>query len=344
MSGGHLEQRSKAVTTRRRRPTREIDIEALALDDHDDLDDGTDPPTAVTNLAELMNMSATEEHWTLTILNGSAAGLVIPIDDKPTVIGRGSECDTRILDQGLSRKHGSFYQRDGSLYFRDFESTNGSFLEQDAVSGEVKLTNGARLQLGRTLLRAHLRSSTEVEAVRKLYESSVRDGLTGLYNRRHLDERINAEFAFAARHRTALSCLVLDIDHFKKVNDTWGHAGGDAVLKRFADFCLEAVRTEDVVARYGGEEIVILLRGVGSQGAEVLAQRIRAGIERMTTSHDGKEIKITASIGVSTWEPTRPHADAQALFNAADECLYRAKNAGRNLVICDSSPRSVPPC
>lgn len=321
----------------RRYPTREIDIEAL-----DDLDDGTDPPTAVTNLGELMEL-AQEDHWTLTVLNGSAAGLVIPVDDQKTVIGRGSECNARILDQGLSRKHGAFYRRQGDLFFRDLESTNGSFMEQNPVSGEVRVENGARLQLGRTLIRAHLRSPKEVEAVQKLYESSVRDPLTGLYNRRHLDERIASEFAYAVRHRTALSCLVLDIDHFKKVNDTWGHAAGDAVLKAFAEFIQSAVRTEDVVGRYGGEEIVVLLRGVGAQGAEILSHRMRAGVEAMVTNYDSHEIKITTSIGVASWEPTNPFPDAQALFNTADECVYRAKHAGRNLVICNSSPRSVPP-
>jgi len=322
----------------RRHETREIDVDSL-----DDLDEGTDPPTQVTNLVELMDLAAQEDHWTLTVLNGSAAGLVIPVDEK-AIVGRGSECEARILDQGLSRKHGAFYRKGGDLFFRDLGSTNGSFVEQNPVRGEVRIEDGTRLQLGRTLIRAHLRSPKEVEAVRKLYETSVRDALTGLYNRRHLDERITSEFAYAARHRTPLSCLVLDIDHFKKVNDTYGHAAGDAVLKAVSGFITAAVRTEDVVGRYGGEEIVVLLRGVGAQGAEILAQRMRAGIEKAATHFDGHVIKVTTSIGVASWEPTRPHADAQALFNAADDCLYRAKRAGRNLVICDSSPRSVPPC
>ncbi|MBW2463734.1 MAG: diguanylate cyclase [Deltaproteobacteria bacterium] len=263
--------------------------------------------------------------------------------DKPAVFGRGSEADIRIHDQGISRKHGTFLIRGNELYFQDLGSTNGTFLEGNPIRGELLLEDGSRLQLGRTLVRAHLRSSGEVEAVKKLYESSVRDALTGLYNRRHLDERLEAEFAYAARHRIPFSCLVLDLDHFKRVNDTWGHAAGDVILKALATFIVEAVRTEDVVGRYGGEEIVVLLRGVNAQGSEILAQRIRAGIESLKTPYEDKLIRVTTSIGVATWDPGRPFVDAQALFNAADECLYRAKQSGRNLVICDSTARSVPP-
>ncbi len=324
----------------RRRPqeTREISIDSL-----DDIDEGTDPPTQVTNLNELMAVANQEDNWTLTILNGSAAGLVVPVEEGPVVVGRGSECQTRILDQGLSRKHGTFYMRGGDLFFRDLDSTNGSFVEGKQVKGEIRVEDGNRLQLGRTLIRAHLRSPNEVEAVRKLYETSVRDALTGLYNRRHLDERMESEFAYAVRHRQALSLLVLDIDHFKKVNDTYGHAAGDAVLRAVSGFVVSAVRTEDVVGRYGGEEIVILLRGIGASGAEILAQRIRAGIEKSPVEYEGQIIGVTASIGVASWEPTQPRESAQALFNAADECLYRAKRSGRNLVIADASPRSAPP-
>ncbi len=323
---------------RRPQDTREITVDSL-----DDLDDDADVPTAVTNLDEMMAVAGQEDRWTLTVLNGSAAGLVIAVEEGTIVVGRGSECETRIIDQGLSRKHGAFYMRGGDLFFRDLDSTNGSFLDGKAVEDEVRVRDGDRLQLGRTLFRAHLRSPNEVEAVRKLYETSVRDALTGLYNRRHLDERMETEFAYAVRHRLPLSCLVLDIDHFKKVNDTYGHAAGDAVLKEVATFVASTVRTEDVVGRYGGEELVILLRGVGAQGAEILAQRIRAGIEKTPVQHDGQVIRVTASIGVASWEPTRPRQSAEALFKAADDCLYRAKRSGRNLVIADASPRSTSP-
>ncbi|RLB56692.1 MAG: GGDEF domain-containing protein [Deltaproteobacteria bacterium] len=325
---------------RRSRPTKEININDLS---DDMLADDSDPPTAVTNLNELMDVVSQPDQWTLTVLNGSSAGLVIPMGDKPAVFGRGAEADVRILDQGISRKHGTFLLRGSDLYFQDLGSTNGTFVEGRPLRGELQLEDGSRLQLGRTLIRAHLRSAGEVAAVQKLYESSVRDALTGLYNRRHLDERLESEFAYAARHRIPLSCMVLDVDHFKKVNDTWGHAAGDVILKALAAFILDAVRTEDVVGRYGGEEIVVLLRGVNAQGAEILAQRIRAGIESMTSAYEDKLIKVTTSIGVATWEPMRPFVDAQALFNAADECLYRAKQSGRNLVICDTTARSVPP-
>jgi len=133
------------------------------------------------------------------------------------------------------------------------------------------------------------------------------------------------------------------VDHFKKVNDTWGHQAGDALLRMMAEYLEESLRREDLAARYGGEEFVILLRGIDGAGAVILAERLRKGIEDMSMPWGSEKLKFTVSIGVATHSASRPYANAERLVAAADECLYRAKESGRNLVIPDATPQAKPP-
>jgi diguanylate cyclase (GGDEF)-like protein len=169
------------------------------------------------------------------------------------------------------------------------------------------------------------------QLLRQLYESSTKDALTGAYNRRHFDERLRAELAFATRHRCELSLLILDIDHFKRINDTCGHLAGDAVLKHVAHTITKQIRGEDFFARYGGEEFALILRGISAKDALRAADRIRAVVGVMTTSYEGRLIPATISIGVASLAecPERAPADMIAL---ADARLYEAKRAGRNRV------------
>ncbi len=172
-----------------------------------------------------------------------------------------------------------------------------------------------------------------VEEAKRLYEATVRDRLTGAYNRHFLDERLKSEWAHATRHDSRLSVLFVDADHFKKVNDTYGHAGGDAVLKALAATLGKALRGEDVVARYGGEEFVILVRGAPPEAVAQVAERVRAEVASKPIEHEGKEIAVTVSIGTATHEKGRAFESADALVAAADAALYKAKETGRNRVV-----------
>lgn len=180
------------------------------------------------------------------------------------------------------------------------------------------------------------RANRELEEKREeLLQLSRTDGLTGLVNRRHFEERLAQEFSRSERYRTPLSCFLLDIDHFKKVNDTWGHQFGDVVLREVAGVARRALRDVDVLARYGGEELVALLPETSPEEAWRAAERVRMGVEAMrltAQTPDGpKPVRCTASIGVATF-PSDGVETGEQLVNAADECLYVAKEAGRNQV------------
>jgi two-component system, cell cycle response regulator len=180
------------------------------------------------------------------------------------------------------------------------------------------------------------RINHELEEKRAALEHLSRtDGLTGLVNRRHFEERLAAEWARSERYRAPLSCMLLDIDHFKKVNDTWGHPFGDVVLKEVAAVARRALRDVDVIARYGGEEIIALLPETSPDEAWRAAERVRMGVEAMRltcrTVEPPEQVRCTASIGVAT-APSPAVESAEQLVQLADECLYEAKQGGRNQV------------
>jgi len=275
-----------------------------------------------------------DRRGTLTILSGDRPGRLIEIDGSELVVGRTDESTLRVDDESLSRKHARFFRLMGLHYVADLQSTNGTFVNGNRIAAPTQLADGDRVQLGlATVMRFGLTDRAVVEEARRLYEATVRDRLTGAYNRHFLDERLESEWAFAKRHGTRLSVLFVDADHFKKVNDTYGHAGGDAVLRSLAAVLLKSVRTEDVVARYGGEEFILLVRGIAPDAVLQMAERVRADIAACKIEHEGKTIPVTVSIGVACHEADKEAESIAALVARADAALYKAKEAGRNRVI-----------
>ena len=196
-------------------------------------------------------------------------------------------------------------------------------------------------------LRARLRSMLRIkrlqeeleERERQLLEANERlrymsqtDGLTGLDNRRHLEDELEQMFAHASRLNEPLACVMCDLDKFKSVNDTYGHQAGDAVLVQCAEILKRAARQIDRVGRYGGEEFLLLLPGAQLDSAVTFAERVRKEVEAHTFTFDGGTLRRTASFGVAGWpHPRIPSCDA--LVRAADDALYVAKETGRNRVI-----------
>lgn len=270
----------------------------------------------------------------LVVLAGDQRGLVLRITRSELFIGRGDHVDARLIDPGLSWTHARVFCQGDDVYIEDLGSTNGTFVGNCRIDGPRRLRDGDHVGLGRnTVLRFALLDALEEDAALRLYESTVRDPLTGAFNRRYFEEHLRSEFSFAVRHGTPLSLLFFDIDHFKAVNDGWGHHVGDGVLQVITASVARMVRPEDVLARYGGEEFVVLIRGISANSAEAFAHRIREGIAQAFAGWTEIGASVTVSVGVATMLPERPYPTAEKLIKAADAAMYAAKARGRNCVV-----------
>jgi diguanylate cyclase (GGDEF)-like protein len=268
-----------------------------------------------------------------TQMTGLEAGRVCALDGVEMTFGRAATCTHAFEEASLSRVHARMVRQGGAYVIEDSGSRNGIFVNEVKVARAV-LGDGDRVRLGSAItLRFQLVDGKEEEALIRVYESSVKDGLTGAWNRKYLDERLRSEIAFAQRHRGALAVVLVDIDHFKKVNDTYGHLVGDEVLKATAGTMRAAIRTEDLLARYGGEEFVVLARGLDLQSGVRLAERLRILAERNPVKLPDQTVARTVSAGVATLECCGAGADAERLLALADERLYSAKETGRNRVV-----------
>jgi diguanylate cyclase (GGDEF)-like protein len=186
-----------------------------------------------------------------------------------------------------------------------------------------------RLRLERELSQRQ----RELEQVNhQLFLASVTDDLTGVFNRGHLTQRAHIEVERAKRYGRPLTCLFLDLDHFKQINDTWGHAAGDRVLRRFAQMLSEHLRSSDLVGRYGGEEFVVLLTDTDALSVHAIAEKIRKFTRAARFDDVSPECRVTVSMGAASMGRGGVH-DLESLFSAADAALYEAKNAGRDRVV-----------
>jgi diguanylate cyclase (GGDEF)-like protein len=197
---------------------------------------------------------------------------------------------------------------------------------------ELKARVNSMLRIKRLQDALEERERQLLEANERLRHMSQTDALTGLDNRRYLEERIDEMFEHARRLNEPFACVMCDLDRFKSVNDTYGHQAGDAVLKQFARILRHEVREIDRVGRYGGEEFMLLLPGTVLDAAVTFAERVRKEVEGHTFTFDGTQICRTASFGVSAWPHPRI-GNCDVLVRAADDALYVAKETGRNRVI-----------
>jgi diguanylate cyclase (GGDEF)-like protein len=279
-------------------------------------------------------------HAVLCVLAGPQAGQRYRIEPgQPLVIGRPyfSGVDIGLLDEAVSRRHARVSRRGAEVSITDLDSHNGTYVNGARVHS-ANLRGGDKIQVGSvTVLRFSFASGVEDEYERRLLEAALRDVLTGLYNRRHFEERLSAELSAAQRHGRALAVLAIDIDHFKEINDTWGHPAGDAMLRLVADTLARTIRQEDVLARYGGEEFVLVARETTQVGGEQLAERLRLLVEDARLPWNEQQLKVTISIGLAFSGEAGDRMAPVQLFERADRALYLAKRRGRNRVVTSGS-------
>jgi two-component system, cell cycle response regulator len=267
----------------------------------------------------------------LIVLAGTGVGEMHKLTRAVTTIGRGSQADIQVTDEGISRRHAEIHMNDQEASIHDLGSTNGTYCNGERVT-KRPLADGDKIQVGSTtILKFTFHDSLDESFQRQMYESALRDGLTKIFNKRYFQERLESEFSYAMRHRSPLSLLLFDLDHFKNVNDTCGHLAGDHALVTLTELVAQTMRQEDVLARYGGEEFVILCRGVDRAGALVFAERVRKLVAAQSFVYEGRKLQVTISVGVASLPPDGMENGAQ-LVQAADDALYEAKRAGRNRV------------
>jgi two-component system, cell cycle response regulator len=216
----------------------------------------------------------------------------------------------------------AFDDRDSTLEF--FKAGASDYLRKPFIEEELQ----AKIEI-------HLRAKKYVNELEKLNKKlenlAIRDGLTGLFNRRYFKEEFDKQFLQAARYNHELSCILLDIDFFKKINDTYGHAFGDLVLVQFSEILKKRVRKTDVAARYGGEEFIVMLPSTNGAGAATVAESIRSVISQHVFSDGTTNIHVNISAGISSLKADNPESPDK-LVSFADEALYTAKENGRNRV------------
>ena len=272
----------------------------------------------------------------LLFVSGIEAGRLIDLGHWNTTygIGRSSDSDIQIDGPEISRHHAQLEQQlDGALELVDLDSKNGTFVNNKPIKRK-KLKPNDKLQIGPYhLLKLLYQDEEEIRHAKTLFNRSITDHLTGVINRRYFLRTLEREWSFARRHEMALALAMLDLDHFKKVNDTYGHVIGDQVLVEFAHRVMGQIRREDFLARYGGEEFISLLPGTDKTGAFSLAERIRQQISKEPFVVDEQDIPVSVSIGVVSFDTKDLGATTpETMLREVDKQLYRAKSNGRNCV------------
>jgi two-component system cell cycle response regulator len=291
-----------------------------------------DDTTSVADPASIKPPEAsTRDKAYLIVLAGSNVGAMFKIEQDEITLGRAGGATIRLMDEGVSRIHCRIRLLDGMMFVEDMESRNGTFCNGEKIRSQP-LQDGDKIQLGRTtILKFTYHDRLDETFQQQMLDSALRDGLTGAYNQRYFLDRMESELRFAVRHRTPLSLLLLDLDHFKAINDTHGHIVGDRMLKAFADTIHRNIRNEDVFARYGGEEFAIMTRAISRADVLRFAERLRLATANISVMCDGKKVTVTCSIGVST-SPEDGAQTPMEFVKCADAALYKAKSSGRNRV------------
>ncbi len=270
----------------------------------------------------------------LVVLYGESIGRRIPLRDGALVIGRAGDVDLQFEDESVSRRHcrvEPVFDPAGAQRWQvvDLQNTNGTFVN-DRAAGAVTLQHGDRLQVGRTICKFLGSGHIEAAYYEEIYRLVTTDGLTGLSNRRAFSEALAREFGRSVRYRRPLSVVILDIDHFKSLNDTHGHLAGDAGLRQLGQILRGNLRREDFVGRLGGEEFAVLLPEIDLAGARLVADKLRRLTAERAFTYDGVSMRFTVSAGVATREES--DRDPEELVRRADQLLYSAKRGGRDRI------------
>lgn len=265
----------------------------------------------------------------LVVIVGPKMGQQIHLD-RTLTFGRDPNCGVHLDSDMISRRHAKVESFSGVYQLEDLGSTNGSFVNDIKIT-RTRLRDGDRVGIGKVLMKFLDSDNIEAEYHKEIYDLMTIDGLTGISNKKHFNDSLASEMSRPGSNATALSVLLFDVDHFKQVNDTRGHAAGDAVLRQLARTARGAIPSQYLLGRVGGEEFAVMLPGVDIATSLSIAEQLRAAVAGQQFQFEQQIIPVTISVGAATRVVGAMEGPLD-VFKRADEALYRAKSAGRNRV------------
>lgn len=276
----------------------------------------------------------------LVVYSGSDTGRQITLPEGISSIGRSAAAQVQIDGPGMSRLHAEVMVEGSRVTLRDLGSANGSYVQDDRLSAPRLLNDGDRLRLGSVLLKFYEHHSVDAALHDRVYRMAMVDAGTGLYNRRYMHEALKRDLRQSRQRGRPISVIGFDLDRFKAVNDSHGHAAGDVVLRECAAVLSPLVGSAGTLGRLGGEEFLVVLPGLAVQGAGALAERMRAAVAAhsflLPVPHGSPAEAIihrqTISLGVAEW--TTAMLDVSDLLDTVDRRLYQSKHEGRDRVSC----------
>jgi len=288
-----------------------------------------DEKTRVSQVSKIADKKSLSGDSCLVMIYGKEMGKKFSLDKLQVTIGRGPDNDIVCDMDNVSRAHAKVFNSNNGVYIEDLGSTNGTFVNDTEVKRE-KLRNGDLIKIGGTIFKFISGGNVEALYHEEIYRMTIIDGLTMINNKRFFLEFLEREMARCSRYNSPLTLVMFDLDHFKNVNDEYGHLAGDYVLKKLSGEVSKRIRKEECFARYGGEEFSIVLPDTELERAKILAEKLRVLIEGTTFEFEDNLIPVTVSMGLAQMgESTR---EALAFIKTADERLYEAKEAGRNCI------------
>lgn len=279
----------------------------------------------------ILQKSRMDAHVSMTIISGPSTGATIALKpNSKLLLGRSREADVTIADTGISRAHCSLYSVGERVYVEDLGSSNGTYLNGEKLTQTLLINNGDQVSLGNTtVLKFTYANLLDKEYQELVKQQLSKDALTNVYNRKALAHYLTSGFVKAKQYHKPISLIMVDIDHFKTINDTHGHQFGDEVLNAVADALVHTVRSSDYVCRYGGDEFSVVCPNSDIERAYQMAEEVREKIAAIDLPIKGKRVHITASIGVASY-PENIVDSVTEFISVADQAMYISKRNGRN--------------
>jgi two-component system, cell cycle response regulator len=292
---------------------------------------GTGQETRVTKISKLQDKIQTTTEQCMVQIHGPELGRRYVLEGSELTIGRDVKNHIVVDLDNVSRRHARISARDGKTFVVDLGSTNGTYLNDQEVLEEMPLRTGDFVKVGGSIFKFLSGGNIESLYHEEIYQLTIVDGLTQVNNKRFFLEFLEREMGRCHRYNRALSLIMFDIDHFKKINDVNGHLAGDYVLRELAQTVKQRIRKEECFARYGGEEFAIVMPESGPEKVRRFAEKLRKLVEDHPFHFEEKEIEVTVSLGVA--DMTADITEPLQFIKQADLNLYKAKRGGRNRIV-----------